>query len=244
MKKQFTLIELLVVIAIIAILAAMLLPALSKAREKARQISCTSNLKQVGLGANMYAMDNDETMVVQRIDNIAAGFTALGKTTTKTNTNIYWPALLADFVGDWKDFRCPSSLNSPVQESGGYGTFNSEGTAFNKDCYTTYGISQWGKTDATRIDKGYKLSALVKAAAQFADSNDSDVFMGPMGPRDSGWAGSYEATIPLGTGNQQIRANVVHNSQKSNNFAFTDGHVETKTVPGTAQYEDFRISAK
>ncbi len=72
-RKGFTLIELLVVIAIIAILAAILFPVFAQAREKARQASCLSNLKQIGTATQMYAQDYDERMAAWTFNNSPLG---------------------------------------------------------------------------------------------------------------------------------------------------------------------------
>ena len=95
MKKDFTLIELLVVIAIIAILAAMLLPALGKARDKAKTASCTSNLKNIALAEQMYLQDNNDYFELSQIDNI----TTLPRQELLTDEKWYWCDLLYSYLG-------------------------------------------------------------------------------------------------------------------------------------------------
>lgn len=105
MKKGFTLIELLVVIAIIAILAAILFPVFAQAREKARQISCISNLKQIGTGMLMYSQDYDEYYMPCRISQPNGG--------VEEWTNIVMPYIkngtkTSIFNANGGVFSCPS----------------------------------------------------------------------------------------------------------------------------------------
>ena len=101
--NAFTLIELLVVIAIIAILAAILFPVFAQAREKARQTSCLSNVKQLGLAAMMYVQDYDEKLVPSWIGNGPSWNAAIGWPGDQR-----WQDILFPYTKNLQMYNCPS----------------------------------------------------------------------------------------------------------------------------------------
>ena len=215
----FTLIELLVVIAIIAILAAILFPVFAQAREKARSASCLSNLKQITLGALMYAQDYDETLPLYTYDYSTywvGGRTKAGDPLDKSKGIIF------PYIKNGDIQKCPSYTGTKNLGGTGYGyseRLYSDGTTFNS-AYVPLGVAT--------------LASVSKTAETlfFGDSGNRTDANGVAPNTMNANAGSVRETITLEVPSNWCYAGYGCTSSEDfrhtgfANFSYVDGHVK------------------
>ena len=235
----FTLIELLVVIAIIAILAALLLPALVKAKEKAKAINCISNIKQCALAAKMYADDSSDSLMFYGLErglpqDIYPPFDAATYICNKDGIRIWWPDVLRllKYAPATKVFDCPSlrlsatadstyvgSVSQPLGLGMNYGPQDNDGTI--------------GKLNVTgSIHRPVKESTVRHPSDTviFADAG-MNALANPTAANADQW---YEASQTVGGGSSLLRcggpglpamdATAIPRHSKRVNLGFVDGY--------------------
>jgi prepilin-type N-terminal cleavage/methylation domain-containing protein/prepilin-type processing-associated H-X9-DG protein len=220
-SKKFTLIELLVVIAIIAILAGMLLPALNKARESAKKISCTNNLKQLGLGFAQYKIDFNGY-----IPALTSG--TYPKITGRGNGDFYystWKRDIAPYLGK-------SNANYLSDPTAFYKSFLNCPGATGLDVFNSYGMNSNIGAPNDTIGSGtqYYLNPVRMVGRRFSRPSQR-VMAGDASNVNRAvtmWNHGRSTATLVASGRWSVasRSDGLWRHQEGQNWLFADGHVE------------------
>ncbi len=200
----FTLIELLVVIAIIALLAAILFPVFSRARENARRSSCQSNLKQIGIGVMQYVQDYDDYFPTLHNDTGAGSFAGNGNLDTGEEA---WATLIQPYIKNTSVYQCPSEKTD--------GSSTPTSTSYTDLSYNSFFAITNGAIDVKHM------------AEMTAPTQTVMIFESPTGnARANGNGKGSNTTCKLAILPGTATTGAAQRHLQGSNYIFADGHVK------------------